>query len=192
VHTSDSKHQYHVSKNQLNRDFSAERIAQKWVSDLTYIKTAEGSVNLTVILDLAHRSVVGWVLSETMRAEDTSVAAWKMALKRRRFKMPLLFDSERGVQDACNEFRKQFRNLPVIQSMSGKGDCSDNAAAESFSKRLKTEMVYHNKLESKKEAQLAVFEYKEMWYNRKRRHYALGFLTPEEFYKKLIISKMSA
>ena len=192
VQTTDSKHQYQVSKNYLNRDFSAERIAQKWVSDLTYIKTAEGWVYLTVVLDLADRSVVGWALSETMKAEDTSIAAWKMALKRRRVREPLLFHTDRGVQYACNEFRKQLIDLPVTQSMSGKGDCWDNAPAESFFKTLKTEMVYHREFKSKKEAKLAVFEYIEVWYNRKRRHSALGFLTPEEFCKLLTISKMSA
>src|SRR5690606_2282333 len=192
VQTTDSKHQYQVSKNHLNRDFSAERIAQKWVSDLTYIKTGEGWVYLTVILDLADRKVVGWALSETMHAEVTSVAAWKMAVKCRPIKTELLFHSDRGVQYACNEFRKQFGGLPVIQSMSGKGDCWDNAVAESFFKTLKTEMVYHREFKSKKEAKFAVFEYLEVWYNRKRRHSALGFLTPEEFFNKLKISKMSA
>lgn len=192
VQTTDSKHQYQVSKNHLNRDFSAERIAQKWVSDLTYIKTGEGWVYLTVILDLADRKVVGWALSETMHAEVTSVAAWKMAVKCRPIKTELLFHSDRGVQYACNEFRKQFGGLPVIQSMSGKGDCWDNAVAESFFKTLKTEMVYHREFKSKNEAKFAVFEYLEVWYNRKRRHSALGFLTPEEFFNKLKISKMSA
>lgn len=192
VKTTDSKHSFQVSENKLNREFSTDRIAQKWVSDLTYIKTAEGWVYLTVILDLADRSVVGWALSETMKAEDTSVAAWKMALKHRPVKEPLLFHSDRSIQYACNEFRKQLIDLPVTQSMSGKGDCWDNAPAESFFKTLKTEMVYHCEFKSKKEAKFAVFEYIEVWYNRKRRHSALGFLTPEEFYKKLIFSKMSA
>lgn len=123
VQTTDSKHQYQVSENHLNRDFSAERVSQKWVSDLTYIKTDEGWVYLTAILDLADRTVVGWALSETMKAEDTSVAAWKMALKHRPVKEPLLFHTDRGVQYACNEFRKQLIDLPVTQSMSGKGDC---------------------------------------------------------------------
>lgn len=192
VQTTDSKHRYQVSKNQLNRDFSAERIAQKWVSDLTYIKTAEGWVYLTVILDLADRSVVGWAMSETMKAEDTSVAAWKMALKHRPVKEPLLFHTDRGVQYACNEFRKQLIDLPVTQSMSGKGDCWDNAPAESFFKTLKTEMVYHCEFKNKKEAKLAVFDYIEVWYNRKRRHSALGFLTPLAYTNKLENQKMSA
>lgn len=145
-----------------------------------------------MILDLADRKVVGWALNETMHAEVTSVAAWKMAVKCRPIKTELLFHSDRGVQYACNEFRKQFGGLPVIQSMSGKGDCWDNAVAESFFKTLKTEMVYHREFKSKNEAKFAVFEYLEVWYNRKRRHSALGFLTPEEFFNKLKISKMSA
>lgn len=192
VQTTDSKHPYQVSKNHLNREFSAERVAQKWVSDLTYVKTAEGWVYLTVILDLADRKVVGWALSETMKAEDTSIAAWKMALKVRPITNSLLFHSDRGVQYACNEFRKQLTGLPVTQSMSGKGDCWDNAPAESFFKTLKTEMVYQCEFKSKKEAKLAVFEYIEVWYNRRRRHSMLGFLTPEEFFKRLEINRMYA
>lgn len=105
---------------------------------------------LTIILDLADRKVVGWALSETMRAKDTSVAAWKMALKCRPIKTLLLFHSDRGIQYACNEFRKQLVALPVTQSMSGKGDCWDNAPAESFFKALKTEMVYHREFKNKK------------------------------------------
>lgn len=192
VQTTDSKHAYQVSKNHLNRDFTAERVAQKWVSDLTYIKTAEGWIYLTAILDLADRKVVGWALSETMKAEDTSIAAWKMALKYRPITNSLLFHSDRGVQYACNEFRKHLIDLPVLQSMSGKGDCWDNAPAESFFKTFKTEMVYHRKFKSKKEAKLAVFEYIEVWYNRKRRHSSLGFLTPDEFCNRLKISQMLA
>jgi len=192
VKTTDSKHSFQVSNNHLNRDFSAVRVAEKWVSDLTYIKTAEGWIYLTVILDLADRKVVGWALSDTMKVEDTSIAAWKMALKARPITSPLLFHTDRGIQYACGEFRKQLIALPVTQSMSGKGDCWDNAPAESFFKTLKTEMIYHYEFASKKEAKLAVFEFIEVWYNRKRRHSALGFLTPEEFFNRLKISKMSA
>lgn len=192
VQTTDSSHSYQVSDNHLNREFSPGKLTQKWVSDITYIKTNEGWIYLTAILDLGDRKVVGWALSDTMKAEDTSVAAWKMALKVRPLTNPLLFHSDRGVQYACKEFRKQFTDLPVTQSMSGKGDCWDNAPAESFFKTLKTEMVYHREFKSKREAKLAVFEYIEVWYNRKRRHSALGFLTPEEFGNRLKVNKISA
>jgi putative transposase len=178
VQTTDSNHGYAIAENYLNRDFSATRLAEKWVSDLTYIKTQEGWLYLTAVLDLADRKVVGWALSETMEAEVTSVAAWRMAVRNRPITKSLLFHSDRGVQYACREFKKQLSGKPVLQSMSRKGNCWDNAVAESFFKTLKTELIYHRKFATRKEARLAVFEYIEGWYNRKRRHSALGYQTP--------------
>lgn len=192
VQTTDSDHYYPVAENHLNRDFQAGKLAQKWVSDLTYIRTDEGWLYLTGVLDLADRKIVGWALSESMKAKDTSIAAWKMALKNRPVTAPLLFHSDRGVQYACNEFREQFRGFPVTQSMSRKGNCWDNAVAESFFKTMKTEMVYHRKFKSKAEAKLAIFEYIEVWYNRKRRHSALGYLSPCQYEEVLTNGRMSA
>jgi transposase InsO family protein len=181
VQTTDSNHGYPVAENHLNRDFSAERLAQKWVSDLTYIKTGEGWLYLTAVLDLADRKVVGWALSDTMDAKPTSVAAWQMAIQHRPVNQPLLFHSDRGVQFACQEFRKQLKGMPVRQSMSRKGNCWDNAVAESFFKTMKTEMVYHAVFKTRAQAKMAVFEYLEVWYNRKRKHSALGYLTPCQY-----------
>lgn len=192
IQTTDSKHTYQVSENHLDRDFTAKKTGEKWVSDLTYIKTAEGWIYLTAILDLANRKVVGWALSETMKAEDTSVAALKMALKCYPVTKPLLFHSDRGVQYACSEFRKQLMGLPITQSMRRKGDCWDNVPAESFFKTLKTEMVYHREFKSKQEAKLAIFEFIEVWYNRKRRHSSLGYLSPQAFEEKLQTEKKGA
>ncbi|GLU54705.1 transposase [Dyadobacter frigoris] len=189
IKTTDSNHACQVSENYLNRDFTAENLGEKWVSDLTYIKTGEGWVYLTAILDLANRKVVGWALSDTMKAEDTSVAALKMAFKNYPVKKPMLFHSDRGIQYACNEFRKQLIGLPITQSMSRRGDCWDNAPAESFFKTLKTEMVYHKEFKSKQEAKLAIFEFIEVWYNRKRRHSSLGYLSPLAFEEKLLNEK---
>jgi transposase InsO family protein len=101
VQTTDSDHEYAVAENHLNRDFSAQAIGQKWVSDLTYIRTGEGWLYLTAILDLADRKVVGWAMSDTMKASDTTIAAWKMALKNRPLQQDLLFHSDTGVQYAC-------------------------------------------------------------------------------------------
>ena len=98
VQTTDSEHEYAIAENHLNRDFSAQVIGQKWVSDLTYIRTREGWLYLTAILDLADRKVVGWALSDNMKAQDTTIAAWKMAIKNRPIKHDLLFHSDRGVQ----------------------------------------------------------------------------------------------
>jgi len=116
-----------------------------------------------------------------MEAEATSVAAWQMAIKNRPLPHSLLFHSDRGVQYASSEFREQLEGMPVQQSMSRKGSCWDNAMAESFFKTMKIEMVYHHKFATRQEAQLAVFEYIEGWYNRKRRHSALGYLTPCQY-----------
>jgi putative transposase len=181
VQTTDSNHGHALAENYLNREFATSRLAEKWVSDLTYIKTQEGWLYLTAVLDLADRKVVGWALSETMEAEATSVAAWRMAVKNRPITQSLLFHSDRGVQYACEQFRNQLKGKPVLQSMSRKGNCWDNAVAESFFKTIKTELIYHRKFITRKEARLAIFEYIESWYNRKRRHSALGYRTPCHF-----------
>ncbi len=181
VQTTDSNHGYQPAPNILNRNFYAEHTGQKWVSDLTYIRTGEGWLYLTAIMDLADRKIVGWALSETMETEKTTIAAWKMAVKNRPITQTLVFHSDRGVQYACNEFRKHLMAFSVNQSMSRKGNCWDNAVAESFFKTMKTEMVYHENCQTKVQTRLAVFEYLEVWYNRKRRHSSLGYLTPQEF-----------
>jgi len=191
VQTTDSSHTYTVAGNHLSRDFQAVRPAEKWVSDLTYIKTGEGWLYLTVILDLADRKAVGWALSDTMEAESTTVAAWQMAIRNRPLFYSLLFHSDRGVQYACSAFREQLEGKPVLQSMSRKGNCWDNAVAESFFKTMKTEMVYHHNFATRQVARLAVFEYIEGFYNRKRRHSALGYLAPCQ-YEDLLYNKAVA
>ena len=192
VQTTDSRHPYALSENYLQRDFQADRLAQKWVSDLTYIKTGEGWLYLTTVMDLADRKVIGWALSETMKAGETTVVAFKMAVLNRPVVQPLLFHSDRGVQYACHEFTTQLAMLPVQQSMSRKGNCWDNAVAESFFKTLKTEMVYHRDFKTKAVAKLAIFQYIEVWYNRQRRHSALGYLTPCQYEELLLNNKISA
>ena len=186
VQTTDSEHQYTVAENILDRDFYAANIGEKWVSDLTYIRTMEGWLYLTTVIDLADRKVIGWSLSETMDAKNTTVKAFKMAIINRPVTGRLIFHSDRGVQYACAEFRDQLMGLPIRQSMSRKGNCWDNAVAESFFKTMKTEMVYHVVFKTRKQAGLAIFEYIEIWYNRKRSHSTLGFLTPLEFENTLI------
>jgi transposase InsO family protein len=182
VQTTDSNHKYEVADNHLNREFSTYRLAQKWVSDITYIRTAEGWLYLIAILDLGDRKIVGWALSTTMKTVDTSIASWKMAVKNRPISQHLLFHSDRGVQYACTDFKEQLiKGLPVLQSMSRKGNCWDNAVAESFFKTLKTELVYHSDYLTKQPAGLAVFEYIEGWYNKRRRHSALGNRSPEQY-----------
>ena len=132
VQTTDSMHLYTLTENLLNRDFSANKLGQKRVSDLTYIRTDQGWLHLTTVLDLADRKIIGWALSDTMEASQTTVPAWKMAVKNRAITSPLIFHSDRGIQYACSEFRTLFTGMPVLQSMSRKGNYWDNAVAESF------------------------------------------------------------
>jgi len=143
VQTTDSRHLYPIVENLLQRDFSAVRLGEKWVSDLTYIQTNEGWLYLTKIMDLADRKVIGWALSDTMKASTTTVPAWQMAIRNRPVRASLIFHSDRGIQYACTDFREQFKGMTVLQSMSRKGNCWDNAVSESFFKTTKTEMVYH-------------------------------------------------
>lgn len=182
VATTDSKHSYPIPENLLQRNFKSSRPGQVWVSDITYIPTAKGWVYLTVIIDLFDRKVVGWSLSDSMTTKETIVAAWNMAIINRPINDgELLFHSDRGVQYACSEFREFLALKKVKQSMSRKGNCWDNAVAENFFKILKSELVYHVSFFSKSAAKLEIFEFIEIWYNRKRKHSVLGYRSPEEY-----------
>lgn len=183
--TTDSNHKYPVSKNHLKRNFNPKKMNQAWVSDITYIRTSQGWLYLTIILDLYDRQVIGWSLSKTMHTYVTIIPAWKMAVSKRSITSELIFHSDRGIQYACSEFRNLIKsNKLVVQSMSRKANCWDNAVAESFFKTLKAECIYHQNYRTIKEAELAVFEYIEIWYNRRRLHSALGYLSPLEFESK--------
>jgi transposase InsO family protein len=190
--TTNSNHKYPIVPNKLNRNFTTETPNEVWVSDITYIATKEGWLYLTVVLDLWDRKIIGWALSKTMYAKDTVIPAWKMANDNRKINAPLIFHSDRGIQYACKEFTNYLdRNKLVTRSMSRKGDCWDNAVAESFFKTLKTELVYHQDYETISQAELAVFDYIETWYNRQRRHSALNGMTILEF-EKLNYKKQAA
>lgn len=182
--TTDSGHCHRISRNLLKRDFTATRKAQKWVSDITYVRTVEGWLYLSVIMDLYDRKIIGWSMSDQLDAESTVTAALKMALRNRSVTaFKLIFHSDRGVQYACHEFRSYLRQYKIIQSMSRKGDCWDNAVAENFFKIIKSEMIYHNNYKTKQQARIDIFEFIEIWYNKKRRHSYLNYLTPEQFGK---------
>jgi len=184
--TTDSTHKFSVPENILDRDFKPGTLGAVWVSDITYIKTQQGWLYLTTVIDLGDRKVIGWALSETMNAVDTVISAFKMAQKARPITQKLIFHSDRSVQYACYEFSSMVEKNPlIIRSMSRKGNCWDNAVAESFFKTLKAECVYQHKFAHRKQAALIVFEYIETWYNRKRQHSALGYLSPEEFTRKI-------
>lgn len=192
VCTTDSNHSLPIAGNHLKRNFSAVGPGKVWVSDITYVHTAQGWLFLTIILDLYDRKIIGWALSETMSAKDTVLAAMRMALVNRVINGQLVFHSDRGVQYASAEFRKALSGKPVLQSMSRKGDCWDNAVAESFFKIIKSELIYHHRFLTRHQAGLAIFEFIEVWYNRKRRHSVLGYCTPEAFGKKNNVYKKAA
>jgi len=172
--TTDSKHNYPVVVNLLNQNFMVAGPGQVWVSDITYVRTSQGWLYLTVIIDLWDRKVVGWSLSHSLKAVDTVIPAWIMAVKNRPIIRELIFHSDRGIQYACNEFRKLLEGYSLVKrSMSRKGNCWDNAVAESFFRNLKMEWVYQKKYRSRMQAALSVFEYIESWYNTERIHAAL-------------------
>jgi len=182
VATTDSDHGFHIAENLLDRDFRTGILGRAWVSDLTYIRTTQGWLYLTAVIDLADRKVIGWALSNNMTAKHTSMAAWKMAERNRKPTPDLIFHSDRGVQYACNEFTKLLNAYPrVRQSMSRKGNCWDNAVAESFFKTLKSECTDHLNNLNMKQTEMAVFEYIECWFNTLRRHSALNYMTPLEY-----------
>lgn len=180
--TTNSSHRYPVVENYLNQNFRVKNSREVWVSDITYIRTGQGWLYLTTVIDLFDRKVIGWSLSETMKAQDTSIAALKMARLHRPLQDhdSLIFHSDRGIQYACTEFTS-IVGKNITRSMSGKGNCYDNAVAESFFKTLKTELVYQNKYETRDHAKNSVFEYIETFYNTQRRHSALGNLTIREY-----------
>jgi len=178
--TTSSKHNLPVAENLLNQDFAAEKPNTVWVSDITYIWTLEGWLYLSVILDLYSRQVVGWAMSDRLTAGFV-IKALHQAIGRRNPDRGCILHSDRGVQYASADFRDVLNSHGFIQSMSRKGNCYDNAVAESFFHTLKTEHVCDYRYETRTEAIQSVFEYIEMFYNRQRRHSALGYRSPVSF-----------
>ncbi len=183
VSTTNSKHDYPISENHLKRNFKTQAQGKVWVSDITYIHTKQGWLYLTIIMDLYDRKIIGWALSDNMTTKDTVVAAWRMAVINRPINNHIIFHSDRGIQYASHEFRSLLVGKIITQSMSRKGNCWDNAVAESFFKILKSELIFHRYYSNHWYAKNEIFEFIEVWYNRKRRHSYLGYLTPEEFGK---------
>lgn len=183
--TTDSNHSAAISPNLLDRDFTAAAPGRKWVSDLTYVAIQQSWAYLTVVLDLADRGIVGWTLSEGMTASETVVAAFDRALGKRPIDEGLIFHSDRGAQYASEELRRRLADHDCIQSMSRRGNCWDNAVAESFFKTLKTECLQGRTFSSLAEARNLIFRYIEGWYNTQRIHTSLGGLCPDEAYERL-------
>jgi len=178
--TTNSKHTLPVAENLLNQNFKAEQPNTVWVSDITYISTMEGWLYLAVIIDLYSRQVVGWAMSDRLTSGFV-VRALYQAIGRRHPASGCILHSDRGIQYASKDFRDVLSAYGFIQSMSRKGNCYDNAVAESFFHTLKTEHVYDYRYETRAEARQSIFEYIEMFYNRQRRHSALGYRSPVSF-----------
>jgi putative transposase len=181
--TTDSKHRFPIAPNLLKQNFTTQAPDKVWVSDITYCATRTGWLYLTVIIDLFSRLVVGWSLSSSL-SHEMVLTALKRAVRRRRPGKGVIFHSDRGVQYACTNFRKELTKHGFIQSMSRKGNCWDNAVAESFFSVMKTELIYHERYNGHQDTLHSVFEYIEIFYNRERRHSTLGYLAPVEYEKK--------
>jgi len=179
VKTTDTNHNLPIAENILDRDFHSAFPGEKWVSDITYLGTDSGWLYLTVVIDLWDRKLIGWSIAEDLTAKQTCLAL-EMAVANRLPLEGLIFHSDQGVQYCSEEFRNTlFRLCPTVrQSMSRKGNCWDNACAESFFKTLKVELYDLKRKCSKKQTKIAVFEYIEVYYNRQRRHSALGYAIP--------------
>ena len=169
-----------VKANVLGRDFSSHGPNRKWVSDITYIRVGRGWAYLAAVLDLYSRKVVGWALDTHMR-ETLITEALESAIARRDVKDGLLLHSDRGVQYRGNEYQKLLTDTGIRPSMSRKGNCWDNAVMEAFFSRFKVELVYPERFACLDSLRAAVFEYIEIFYNRQRRHSALGYLSADAF-----------
>lgn len=186
VRTTDSDHGLPLFENRLNRQFSpeaAQSVNRRWVSDITYVWTGEGWLYLAVVLDLFSRRVVGWSLSATLHKEIV-LDALGMAVSLRRPGEGLLHHSDRGSQYASGAFQDALCAAGMVCSMSRRGNCWDNAVAESFFATLKRELIHRQAFTTRESARGAVFEYIEVWYNRKRLHSSLGYLSPEAFERR--------
>jgi transposase InsO family protein len=180
VSTTDSSHGFPTAPNLLERKFEADGPNQKWCCDITYVPTAQGVLYLAAVIDCFSRRIVGWAMADHMRAV-LCMDALRMALGKRGACRGLVHHSDRGVQYACREYRELLESQGMVCSMSGRGDCYDNALMESFWGTLKTELVYHELYPTREEARQSIFEFIEVFYNRRRGHSAIGYVSPECF-----------
>lgn len=190
VVTTDSKHAEPIAPNRLNRQFTVSFPNTAWVTDITYLKVGRKWNYLTVFIDLFSRIVVGWDLSDSLE-RHSAIRAFRKAFARRRPPHGLLIHSDRGIQFASHDFRSELRRHGCVQSMSRKGNCWDNAVAESFFHTLKTQFVRHRRFSNSLEAELALFQYIEAYYNRRRKHSSNGWISPAEFEKQLVMKEVA-
>lgn len=183
--TTNSNHNLPVAPNRLEQDFSAQAPNEKWVGDITYLWTSEGWLYLAMFLDLYSRAVVGWSMASHMRAELVCDAL-RMALWRRQMPEGTIVHTDQGVQYCSNDFQQLLRDHKMLSSMSARGNCFDNAAAESFFHSLKVEAIHGERIATRNRMRETVFEYIEMDYNRTRQHSANGYISPEAFEAKTV------
>jgi putative transposase len=183
IRTTDSRHGYGVAPNVLARNFTPEAPNRAWATDITYIETRQGWLFLAVVLDLFSRKVVGWAMERHIDRRLV-LAALQMAITTRNPAAGLVHHSDRGVQYACHDYQRVLADEEMVPSMSRTANCWDNAVAESFFSTLKQELVHRRDFATHDEARAALFHYIEGFYNRRRRHSSLGFVSPEEYERK--------
>ena len=179
VRTTDSRHDLPIAPNLLDRNFAAAAPNRVWLADITYVETDQGWLYLAAVMDLFSRKIVGWAMADHLRAY-LPLAALRMAISAQRPGAGLIHHSDRGVQYASAEYRKLLQSAGFEASMSRKADCYDNAPMESFFHTLKTELVHHRHYATRQEATRDIFAYIEGFYNRTRRHSAIGYISPIE------------
>ncbi len=180
VRTTDSRHGLPVAENVLDREFDPAEPNAAWAADITYIPTADGWLYLAVVEDLFSRMIVGWAMGGTMESRLV-VDALEMAVRKRVPGEGLVAHSDRGSQYASDHYRRVLGRHGITCSMSGVGQCWDNAPVESFFASLKRELVHDERYTTREQATASIFEYVEAFYNRVRRHSSLGFVSPAEF-----------
>ena len=192
VATTDSSHNLPIAENLLERTFEAEMPNTRWTADITYIWTSQGWLYLAVILDLFSRRIVGWAMDRTIE-RSLVLSALDMAIAGRRpipnstdalHALDVLCHSDRGSQYASDDYQKRLQEAGIVCSMSRRGNCWDNAPTESFFASLKKEMVYRTRFETRDQARSEIFRWIEVWYNRKRRHSTLGYMSPEAYERR--------
>jgi putative transposase len=179
-HTTDSKHGHPVAENVMDREFTATRPNEKWVSDITYVGTDEGWLYVATVEDLYSRKVVGWSLGDRMTRELVE-SALQMAIGRRLPSGGLVAHSDRGSQYASGGYQELLKSHGITCSMSRRGNCWDNAPMESFFATFKKELVHQERYATREEARGSIFEYIELFYNVERRHSSLGYVSPQAF-----------
>ena len=182
--TTNSDHGRPVAPNLLEQKFTADQPDTVWLADISYIATGEGWLYLAAIKDMATREIVGWSMSDSLEA-GSACAALRMAIQRRQPPAGLIHHSDRGVQYAGSEYQKILTRHGLRCSMSRRGNCYDNAPMESFFGSLKNELVHRTTFPTRAAARQALFDYLEIFYNRRRRHSGIGFLTPAQAYEQM-------